>query len=212
MQKWNSNLRQQQRILDRELVSLSQSEQKTKTMLKSMAKKRPNDAGPARILARELVAANRQKQRLHQSKAMLSSIQMQMKEQFATYKLSGTMQRSTVILKSVNSLVRLPELATSMQQFSRELMQAGVIEEMVSDAYEDMGLEDDALEEEADEEINRVLGEVTGGILGTVGPLPSAPLPTEDIPEADVEEEEEGNGQDEEFLRSMKQKLEALKS
>jgi division protein CdvB (Snf7/Vps24/ESCRT-III family) len=49
-----------------------------------MAKKRPQDVGSARILAKELVRAKKQRQRMYQSKATLNSIQMQLQEQVGT--------------------------------------------------------------------------------------------------------------------------------
>lgn len=50
-------------------------------MLRHLAKKRPQDVGSARILAKELVRARKQRQRMYQSKATLNSIQMQLQEQ-----------------------------------------------------------------------------------------------------------------------------------
>jgi len=50
-------------------------------MLRQLAKKRPQDVGSARILAKELVRARKQRQRMYQSKATLNSIQMQLQEQ-----------------------------------------------------------------------------------------------------------------------------------
>lgn len=50
-------------------------------MVQQLAKKRPQDVGSARILAKELVRAKKQRQRMYQSKATLNSIQMQLQEQ-----------------------------------------------------------------------------------------------------------------------------------
>ena len=49
-----------------------------------MAKKRPQDVGNARILAKELVRAKKQRQRMYQSKATLNSVQMQLQEQIGS--------------------------------------------------------------------------------------------------------------------------------
>lgn len=53
-------------------------------MVQQMAKKRPQDVGNARILAKELVRAKKQRQRMYQSKATLNSVQMQLQEQIGT--------------------------------------------------------------------------------------------------------------------------------
>ena len=52
-----------------------------------MAKKRPQDVGNARILAKELVRAKKQRQRMYQSKATLNSVQMQLQEQIGSAQL-----------------------------------------------------------------------------------------------------------------------------
>jgi charged multivesicular body protein 3 len=68
-------------MLDRQINSLREQEEKTRRMIQQMAKKRPQDVGNARILAKELVRARKQRQRMYQSKATLNSIQMQLQEQ-----------------------------------------------------------------------------------------------------------------------------------
>ena len=60
---------------------MKEQENKTRRMVQQLAKKRPQDTGSMRILAKELVRAKKQRQRMHQSKATLSSIQMQLQEQ-----------------------------------------------------------------------------------------------------------------------------------
>jgi charged multivesicular body protein 3 len=68
-------------MLDRQITSLKESEDKSRRMLQQLAKKRPQDVGSARMLAKELVRARKQRQRMYQSKATLNSIQMQLQEQ-----------------------------------------------------------------------------------------------------------------------------------
>ncbi|KAF9583978.1 Vacuolar protein-sorting-associated protein 24 [Lunasporangiospora selenospora] len=80
---------------------------------------------------------------------------------------------------------------------SKEMMKAGIIDEIIQDTMESM--DDEEIEEEADEEVNKVLFSITNGLLGD--PVASAALPTE------AEEEEE-----EPELDEMQRRLEALKS
>lgn len=139
--------------------------------------------------------------RLHTSKAQLQSVQMQVNEAFAVRKIEGSLKASTSIMKDVNTLVRLPELTGTMQELSQELMKAGIIEEMVGDALPD----DQLLEgedEEAETEVDKVLGEVLKGRLGTT---------EQKIPDLPVEEEEEAEDREAE-LEQMRGRLEALKS
>jgi charged multivesicular body protein 3 len=121
-------------MLDRQVNSLREQEEKTRRMIQQMAKRRPPDVGNARILAKELVRARKQRQRMYQSKATLNSIQMQLQEQVgtspsltllltrtATCKISGILKQSTGVMRDVNTLVKIPELNHSMRQFSMEL-------------------------------------------------------------------------------------------
>jgi len=64
-------------------------------------------------------------------------------------------------------------------------------------------LDEPELEEEADAEVDAILTEITGGILGKAGKAPEAALPHEQ----QVEEEPEERNLDE-----MRERLEALKS
>jgi charged multivesicular body protein 3 len=72
---------------------------------------------------------------------------------------------------------------------------------MIDDTME--MLDEPELEEEADAEVDAILTEITGGILGTAGKAPEVPLPNEEVAE---EEQAKAN------LDEMRDRLEALKS
>lgn len=140
---------------------------------------------------------------------------MQVNEAFAVRKIEGSIRASVGVMRDVNSLIRLPELAGTMQELSVELMKAGIIEEMVGENLpEDMdGLTEDA---EAEGEIDKVLGE----ILKDRGPaarekLPTVPVSQEPRPvEADAAaaEQEEDEEEAEAMMSQMRERLEALRS
>lgn len=119
-------------------------------------------------------------------------------------KIEGSIKNSTGIMKDVNMLVKMPELTGTMRELSMELTKAGIIEEMVDDMVP-TGENLEAEDEEAEEEVDKILGEVLKD--RTAAPqLPSEPLgPVE----AQPEEEELDN---EELLAQMRGRLEALKS
>ena len=129
---------------------------------------------------------------------------MQVNEAFSVRKIEGSIRASTGIMKDVNSLVRLPELTGTMRELSQELMRAGIIEEMVGDSLPD----DEVLEgedEEAETEVDRVLGEVLQGRLGKAK--------VDDKPVAEEPRLEEESLEDQEAtLEQMRGRLEALKS
>jgi charged multivesicular body protein 3 len=104
--------------------------------IKQLAKK--GDIKSARILAREVVRSNKQKDRLSVSKARLGSIGTQLSQQLGTIslflatesliifhtamaKVSGSLQKSTEIMKLSNSLIRLPQISQTMREMSMEM-------------------------------------------------------------------------------------------
>lgn len=121
----------------------------------------------------------------------------------ATLKVSGSLQKSTEVMQAMQRLVRLPEIAETMREMSREMTKAGILEEMIDETME--SLEDsEEIEEEAQGEVDKILWELTDGKLGEA---PSVPIATPSGPAASNAEEEE-----EEDLDEMRTRLEALRS
>lgn len=211
MRKCNALIRANTRKLDRDLLQLKQLDQKTRQYILSASKRgqrNPSQAKQAsqetRTFAKELIRIRKQSNRLATSKAQLQSVQMQVNEAFSVRKIEGSIKASTGIMKDVNTLVRLPELTGTMKELSQELMKAGIIEEMVGDSLPD----DELLEgedEEADAEVDKVLGEILQGKLGAAKVDPKH---VEEEPAAEEEDLEE----QEATLEQMRGRLEALKS
>jgi charged multivesicular body protein 3 len=177
IKEWDRKLKTEQRMLDREIkqvrppdrragfrlglpkdertswwyvmvwyLQLDTATMKAKQSLKQLAKK--GDVKSARLLAREVVRTNKQKNRLHMSKARLGSIQMQMQHQLcklspqfafcmkrtdpytsywpflyiAMVKVTGAFEKSTEIMKVSNQLIKLPQLNATMREMQMEMM------------------------------------------------------------------------------------------
>lgn len=118
--KVKAQIRRNQRELDKQLNAMSTSEQKTKTMIKSCAKR--NDIKSVKMLSKEIYKTRKHKERLHKSKAQLNSIGLQVDEAFALRKIEGTMKSSTAVMKEMSTLIRIPELMGTMNQLGQELM------------------------------------------------------------------------------------------
>jgi charged multivesicular body protein 3 len=104
----------------------------------------------------------------------------------------------------MQKLVKLPEIANTMREMSREMTKAGILEEMIEETME--SLEDsEEIEEEAQGEVDKVLWELTDGKLGEA---PAVPMSTPNEPAASTVQDED----DEEELEDMKNRLEALRS
>lgn len=215
MRKCNTLIRSNTRQLDRDLNQLKQLDAKTRQFIVSSSKRaqrNPSQAKQAtsetKTFARELVRIRKQTARLTTSRAQLQSVGMQVNEAFSVRKIQGSLQKSTGIMKDVNTLVRMPELSSTMHQLSAELVKAGIIEEMVDDAITDTATFEDE-EVEADAEIDKILQEVLKGKLDQA----AAPRPVTPTAETPVAEPEEEQFEDQEAtLEQMRGRLEALKS
>ncbi|KAK6845250.1 charged multivesicular body protein 3 protein [Apiospora arundinis] len=199
MRKCNALIRSNIRKLDRDINSWPPT-----AAVNGIRISKKQAAKEARDFARELIRVRKTSARLTTSKAQLNSVQMQVNEAFAVRKIEGSIKASVGIMKDVNRLIRLPELAGTMQELSVELIKAGVIEDMVSDTLPEDGLFEDE-EDEAETEVDKVLGEILKGKMEKTGTLPSAPIAQEPVA---VEEEEE----DQEAMMQMRNRLEALRS
>ncbi|PPR07029.1 hypothetical protein CVT26_005230 [Gymnopilus dilepis] len=170
---WQAKLRAESRQLDREIRQLDVATSKARQSVKQLAAK--GDVKSARILAKEVVRSNKQKDRLSVSKARLGSIGTQLSQQMAMMKVTGSLQKSTEIMKLSNSLIKLPQISQTMREMSMEMTKAGIMEEMLEDTL-DLD-EDEEIEEEADAEVDKVLFELTNGKLGEAGSV-ATDLPT----------------------------------
>ncbi|KAK3899307.1 Snf7-domain-containing protein [Staphylotrichum tortipilum] len=220
--KCNALLRANMRKLDRDIAQLKATETKTKNLI-IVANKRAQRGGAGlqkqaqrevRDFARELIRTRKAGQRLVTGRAQLASVQMQVSEAFALRRIEGSIRASVGVMRDVNALVRLPQFAQSMQELSVELMKAGIIEEMVGEVLPvdgDMLAEE---EEEAESEVDKVLGEILKDRMETAGTLPSVPLPQQQVPaqQQPVAEEEDEEEDTEAMMDQMRDRLEALRS
>lgn len=211
MRKCNSLIRANTRKIDRDIAQLKALDIKTKQFIVSATKRaerNPSQAKHAaqesRTFARELLRIRKQSARLTTSRAQLQSVQMQVNEAFSMRKIEGSLKNSAGIMKDVNTLVRLPALTGTMRELSMELVKAGIIEEMTDDALPN----DELLEgedEEAEEEVDKVLQEVLHGKLSKVEGIKDEEMPVEEPVEEEFEDQEA-------TLAQMRGRLEALKS
>ncbi|KAF8897584.1 vacuolar sorting protein VPS24 [Infundibulicybe gibba] len=196
---WQTKLRAESRQLDREMRQLDMATSKARQSVKQLAVK--GDVKSARILAREVVRSNKQKDRLSVSKARLGSIGTQLSQQMAMIKVTGSLQKSTEIMKLSNALIKLPQISQTMREMSMEMTKAGVMEEMMEDTLE---MDDDEeLVEEADAEVDKVLFDLTNGKLGQAGSVGT------DIPSLEDRLEEEETQRN---MEKYRQQLDGLLS
>ena len=73
-------------------------------------------------MAREVVNARKAVTRIHTAKANLSSVEMQMKAQASQLRIAGCLSKSTDVMKSMQQLVKMPEIQKTMMEMSKEMM------------------------------------------------------------------------------------------
>lgn len=205
VQEWTHKLRKEGYQLDRQVRAIQREEEKIKRSLKDAAKKGDKDV--CKILAKEIIRARKTCNKLYTSKAHMNSVSLQMKNQLATIRVAGSVSKSTEVMQAMQSLVKVPEVAATMRELSKEMMKAGIIEEMLDETMESVEDSED-VEDEADEEVDKILWEVTAGQLGT------APAVVTETPgvATHTSVEEEGEEVDDKELEEMKMRLQSLRS
>ncbi|KAF5306136.1 hypothetical protein FQR65_LT07412 [Abscondita terminalis] len=201
--EWSHKLRKENSQLDRQIRSIQREEEKVKRSLKEAAKK--NDREACTILAKEVLRARKAVSKIYTSKAHLNSVQLQMKNQLATLRVAGSLSKSTEVMQAMQRLVRVPEVAHTMQELSKEMMKAGIIEDMLEETMDAMEEDSQEMEDAAQTEVDKVLWELTEGKLGEA---PAPPVSEAKAAPAEVEAEEDN----EEELEDMQSRLAALKS
>ena len=206
VQEWCKKIRKEGYNLDRQINAIKREELKVTKSLKEAAKRGDKDV--CQILAKEVINSRKSVNKLYTAKANLNSVQNQMKGQLATLKVSGALAQSADVMKNMSALVKIPETQKTMMELSKEMMKAGIIEEMLEDTME--GLNDgEEMEEAAQEEIDKIILELTTGKLTEA---PNAVRDTLPVPD-DVEEvKDEELAEGEEELEDMQSRLEALRS
>lgn len=211
VQEWSKKIRKEGHQLDRQINQIKREELKATRSIKECAKR--GDKESARILAKEVVASRKAVSRIYTAKANLSSVEMQMRNQASQLRLAGSLQKSSEVMKSMQQLVKLPELQKTMMELSKEMTKAGIIEEMVEDTMEMME-DTDELEDDVQAEVDKVLNELTTevGKKLDLAPKVEAAEASISLPEpGEVELETEENDVQED-LEEMQERLQALKS
>ncbi|XP_041828722.1 charged multivesicular body protein 3 [Melanotaenia boesemani] len=203
--EWSQKIRKEMRVIDRQIRDIQREQEKVKRSIKDAAKKGQKDV--CVILAKEMIQSKRAVSKLYASKAQMNSVLLGMKNQLALLRVAGAMQKSTEVMKAMQSLVKIPEIQATMRELSKEMMKAGIIEEMMEDTFESME-DGEEMEEEAEEEVDKILFEITAGALGKAPSKVTEPLPELQPAGAAAALDDES----EEDMEAMQSRLEALRS
>ncbi|XP_060919031.1 charged multivesicular body protein 3 isoform X2 [Labrus mixtus] len=191
------------RMIDRQIRDIQREQEKVKRSIKDAAKKGQRDV--CVILAKEMIQSKRAISKLHASKAQMNSVVLSMNNQLAVVRVAGSLQKSTEVMKAMQNLVKIPEIQATMRDLSKEMMKAGIIEEMLEDTFESME-DGEEMEEAAEAEVDKILFEITAGALGKAPSKVTDALPDMEPPGATAASD------DEEDIEAMQSRLAALRS
>lgn len=185
--------------MQREIQKLDNEEIKLKNQIKAEAKKGSSQK-TLNTLAKSMVQLRSSRDRLYTSKAQVNSVALQLKEMQASLKVAKAMKISTSVMASMNQMINLPRVRALAMNMSREMAKAGMIQEVITDTFED--LEEEDADEVAQEAVDKLLHEITHGQFGDIGTI------TNSVPVQ--EETEDMKDEEDDELEAMKARLEAL--
>ncbi|XP_069571000.1 charged multivesicular body protein 3 [Brachyistius frenatus] len=203
--EWSQKIRKEMRVIDRQIRDIQREEEKVKRSIKDAAKKGQKDV--CVVLAKEMIHSKRAVTKLYASKAQMNSVLLSMRNQLAVLRVAGALQKSTEVMKAMQSLIKIPEIQATMRDLSKEMMKAGIIEEMLEDTFESME-DGEEMEEAAEEEVDKILFEITAGALGKAPSKVTDALPEMEPAGAAAASEDES----EEDIEAMQSRLAALRS
>ncbi|CAF0918361.1 unnamed protein product [Rotaria sp. Silwood1] len=200
----SKQIRHEKRQLDRQINQSDREIQRLSIDIRKHAASNNKDA--LRTLAKAIVKIKHDKSHLYSAKANLDTIDNAVKNQLANVKITGIMQKSNEIARSMAQLMKVGQLQAITTQFSKEFIKMGIMGEMMNEAV-DAAMDNDELEEETDEEIAKVLDEVLAGKLGklpsvAVGGTTMKETETAAAAAVDIDSEED----------EMERRLQALRS
>ncbi|VFV46478.1 charged multivesicular body protein 3 [Lynx pardinus] len=118
--EWSLKIRKEMRVVDRQIRDIQREEEKVKRSVKDAAKKGQKDV--CVVLAKEMIRSRKAVSKLYASKAHMNSVLMGMKNQLAVLRVAGSLQKSTEVMKAMQSLVKIPEIQATMRELSKEMM------------------------------------------------------------------------------------------
>lgn len=207
IKEWTRSIGKDIRKLEREIKALEREEAKMAKECKDLAKK--NQRAAVNVLAKEIVRARKAKENMYNSRAMMNNMSNQMKMQLAITKTAGCMQRSAEVMGVMNNLMQTGTMTADMHSLAREMEKAGMIEEIMNEGLEQ--IDGDDIEDEAAQEVDKVVSELTVGLFSGAEVVPEAipSLPAEPGA-AQAESVDPTETAEDSDMAAMRDRLEAL--
>jgi len=161
VKKEQRNIKHSVRDIEKEERNLQREEQKLVADIKKAAKQGQSKAALA-TLAKSLVGVRKQQAQLMVIASRQKAVSSQLTQVVTQATVAGVMKNTVKTMQKVNDQVKLPELQKTVKNFARESEKMEMAQEMMGDA-----LNMDGDEEESDELVSQVMDEI--GLSQTAG-------------------------------------------
>mmetsp|Transcript_52109 Transcript_52109/g.82718 ORF Transcript_52109/g.82718 Transcript_52109/m.82718 type:complete len:221 (+) Transcript_52109:70-732(+) len=181
--EWQRQIRSECRRLDRDINKIKQEEGKLKKEIEAMAKKGQKDS--VITLTKQVVRSRNSARRLERTKVSLNSVSLHLTNSIATMSTATSLKMSAGVMREMNRLMNVPEIAQTMQAMQKEMAKAEIVDEMMEEAFAD---EDD--EGEVDKEVEKVFAEIgldTAKLFGDMTTADLGPVNKEAAPKAQAQ-------------------------
>mmetsp|Transcript_6942 Transcript_6942/g.15830 ORF Transcript_6942/g.15830 Transcript_6942/m.15830 type:complete len:220 (+) Transcript_6942:193-852(+) len=154
VRSWQRKIRAEGRDMERQIQRIEREEEKMKKDITNMAAQ-GSDPANIKILAKSVVRSRKARNRLWTMRATMKTVESQLTCAAANMRLKDSMQGSAEVMKEINKLMNVENVQENLQAMTKEMMKAGLIEEMMDEGME--ALDGPDIEEEAEEELDKVL-------------------------------------------------------
>jgi len=157
------------RDIEREVKSTEREQKELQKNIKTLAKQ--GQMGAARSNAKMLVRSRRQVTKMYEMKAHLIGVRTNIINMRSIEAMTSAMKKSSKAMIKMNRMLNVKNMNKIMKDFLREQEKMGVLQESVGDAI-DSAMGEEGETEEAEAEINKVMGEFA---LEFVEDMPTGP-------------------------------------
>ena len=167
IKEFQNGLKKQMREATREVdKSIFKSDMAIKECQRDLEKKIKEGANKnvLRVLAKNVLVAQKNKEKQMVSKTKLQSVEMNINQMVMAIKMGNVMGNAAKIAGYVNKMINIPELANTMAKMQEDFDKFGVVAEQMDDAMDNM---DDNVESDVD--VDKFIDRVADTIHGKDG-------------------------------------------
>jgi charged multivesicular body protein 3 len=177
--EWKASVRAQKRTVERQIRHIEMEENRIKAKIAPLIKQGQTDA--AMPLVQSIAQSRKARSNLLKTCTQLDSLVRNIDLQLAQLKVTGCFKQSTDVMHMMNQMVRLPEIQEAAQRMNMEMQQAGLIGEMVDDAF------DSAMDQESPEDQELAVRLMYNEIAGQINKTAAKPVALLPVNQAEID-------------------------